>query len=121
MPKLDTISETASPAPWRRACMRTNQFPIPASGARIARFGSWTPPSSKGSVSEGLCDTLLHNVERGVHEAVICDQRLVVDRVGMRIERRIETAQPVRLDRELAHGPVERSVHERVAGDHVHH
>ena len=28
-PKLDTISETASPAPWRRAWSRTNQFPIP--------------------------------------------------------------------------------------------
>src|SRR4051794_24536908 len=121
IPKLETISDTASPAPWRRACMRMNQLPIPASGARIARFGSSTPPSSNGSVSEGFCDTLLHNVEGRLDEAVICDQCLVVDRVGVWVERRVEPSQPVRLHRELPHGPVERSVHERVACDHVHH
>ena len=37
--KLETISETASPAPWRRACRRTNQLPIPASGASTTRLG----------------------------------------------------------------------------------
>ena len=37
-PKLETISETASPAPWRRACRRTNQLPIPASGASSTRL-----------------------------------------------------------------------------------
>ena len=37
-PKLETISETASPAPWRRACRRTNQLPIPASGASRTRL-----------------------------------------------------------------------------------
>src|SRR4051794_41472166 len=50
IPKLETISDTAKPAPWRRACMRTNQLPMPASGARIARFGRLTPPSSQGSL-----------------------------------------------------------------------
>src|SRR2546423_14025 len=54
IPKLETISDTASPAPWRRACMRMNQLPIPASGARIARFGRRTPPSSQGSVIKAL-------------------------------------------------------------------
>ena len=36
--KLETISETASPAPWRRAWRRTNQLPIPASGASSTRL-----------------------------------------------------------------------------------
>ena len=30
--------ETARPAPWRRACRRTNQLPIPASGASSTRL-----------------------------------------------------------------------------------
>src|SRR5215213_3872860 len=52
MAKLETISETASPAPWRLACRRTNQLPIPASGASTTRFGIGIPPSVQGSVSE---------------------------------------------------------------------
>src|SRR4051794_9966400 len=57
IPKLETISDTASPAPWRRACMRMNQLPIPASGARITRFGRRTPPSSQGwSITPGRLD-----------------------------------------------------------------
>ena len=51
--KLETISDTAIPAPWRRACMRTNQFPIPASGASRTRFSISTPPIENGSVSGG--------------------------------------------------------------------
>ena len=42
--KLETISETASPAPWRCACRRTNQLPIPASGASRTRFGMLDGP-----------------------------------------------------------------------------
>ncbi len=52
-PKLDTISETTSPAPKRFACRRTNQLPMPASGASTTRFSIGTPPSVQGSVSEG--------------------------------------------------------------------
>ena len=40
MAKLETISETAIPAPWRLACRRTNQLPIPASGASSTRLGT---------------------------------------------------------------------------------
>src|SRR4051794_8954354 len=54
IPKLEPISDTARPAPWGRACMRMNQLPIPASGARIARFGRRTPPSSHSDVI-GCC------------------------------------------------------------------
>ena len=39
-PKLDTISLNARPAPWRLAWSRTNQLPIPASGASSTRFGT---------------------------------------------------------------------------------
>src|SRR3954471_5569933 len=49
--KLDTISLTASPAPWRRACRRTNQFPIPASGASRTRLGTSTGPILNGVFS----------------------------------------------------------------------
>ena len=37
---LETISETASPAPWRLACRRTNHEPMPASGASTTRLGT---------------------------------------------------------------------------------
>src|SRR3989441_1242812 len=50
-PKLDTISLNASPAPCRRAWSRTNQLPIPASGASTSRFGMRWPPRVQGSVS----------------------------------------------------------------------
>src|SRR4051812_27412710 len=53
MPKLETISDTASPAPWRRAWRRTNQLPMPASGASSTRLEISTPPISNGSVSAG--------------------------------------------------------------------
>src|SRR5918995_6640597 len=46
---LETISLTASPAPYRLACRRTNQLPMPASGASTTRFGIVIPPSSQGS------------------------------------------------------------------------
>src|SRR4051794_22600394 len=49
-PKLDTISETTRPAPWRFACRRTNQLPMPASGASTRRFGIRCPPSIQLSV-----------------------------------------------------------------------
>ena len=48
-PKLETISDTARPAPKRLACRRTNQLPMPASGASTTRLGIRTPPISKGS------------------------------------------------------------------------
>src|SRR3954468_9159794 len=50
-PKLDTISETTRPAPWRLAWRRTNQLPMPASGASTTRFAIWTPPRVQESVS----------------------------------------------------------------------
>src|SRR3954447_23999186 len=46
----ETISDAASPAPWRCACRRTNQLPMPASGASITRFGIVRPPRVQGSV-----------------------------------------------------------------------
>src|SRR5436305_13390053 len=52
MAKLETISETTSPAPKRRACRRTNQLPIPASGASTTRLGTGTPPSDQGSFKD---------------------------------------------------------------------
>ena len=39
------------PAPWRLAWRRTNQLPIPASGASTSRFGIDTPPSVQLSFS----------------------------------------------------------------------
>ncbi len=51
MAKLETISETARPAPWRLAWRRTNQLPIPASGASTTRLATGTPPSVQLSVS----------------------------------------------------------------------
>src|SRR5215204_216874 len=41
------------PAPCRRACSRTNQLPIPASGASSTRLAISTSPIRKGSVSCG--------------------------------------------------------------------
>ncbi len=46
----ESISETAMPAPWRLACSRTNQLPMPASGASITRLGTLRGPSCQGSV-----------------------------------------------------------------------
>src|SRR3954453_21816852 len=102
IPKLETISDTASPAPWRRACMRMNQLPIPASGASSARFGRRATPSPNGSVREDISNALLHDVEGRLDEAVVGDQSLVVDRVRVRVERRLQAPEPVRLDSELA-------------------
>ena len=51
-PKLDTISDTTRPAPWRFAWSRTNQLPMPASGASTTRLASLRPPSVQLSVSE---------------------------------------------------------------------
>ena len=52
-PKLETISETARPAPCRRAWRRTNQLPIPARGASSTRFETVTSPMRNGVVSGG--------------------------------------------------------------------
>ena len=49
MAKLETISDTARPAPKRFACRRTNQLPMPASGASTTRFGIGIPPRIQGS------------------------------------------------------------------------
>src|ERR1700683_4524371 len=46
----ESISETAMPAPWRLACRRTNQLPMPASGASITRLGTLSGPSCQGAV-----------------------------------------------------------------------
>ena len=53
-PKLDTISDTTSPAPWRFACSRTNQLPMPASGASTTRFAIVRPPRVQGVVRERM-------------------------------------------------------------------
>src|SRR5438270_9295502 len=52
MAKLETISDTASPAPWRLAWRRTNQLPIPARGASTTRLGMGTPPSVQLSFND---------------------------------------------------------------------
>ena len=49
-PKLDTISDTTRPAPWRLAWRRTNQLPMPASGASTRRLAMRWPPSVQLSV-----------------------------------------------------------------------
>ena len=49
--KLDTISLTASPAPWRCACRRTNQLPIPASGREQDAVGHLDGPDPNGVFS----------------------------------------------------------------------
>src|SRR4051812_8986335 len=75
IPKLETISDTARPAPWRRACMRMNQLPIPARGARTARFGRRTPPSVQGSVITeerlALAVALPHDPQAGKRQQVV--------------------------------------------------
>jgi hypothetical protein len=58
-PKLETISETTSPAPKRRACKRTNQLPMPASGASATRLGIAMPCRVQGSVSMGSAGVAL--------------------------------------------------------------
>ena len=50
--EAETISDTTSPAPWRFAWRRTNQLPMPASGASTTRLASLRPPSVQVSVSE---------------------------------------------------------------------
>src|SRR3954447_10495752 len=45
----ETISDTVRPAPKRRACRRTHQFPIPASGASTTRLGTVSGPRAQGS------------------------------------------------------------------------
>src|SRR5918998_1158138 len=61
---LETISEMARPAPKRLACSRTNQLPMPASGARTTRLGMVRPPSCQDSSSEGMRVILGVAVER---------------------------------------------------------
>src|SRR3954454_3714076 len=88
-PKLETISETASPAPWRFACRRTNQLPIPASGASRTRLAIGTPPISKGSVRAGwaapLSAVALMNPSQSLQGQQIVD---LVDRLGEGDDRR---------------------------------
>src|SRR5919206_4330681 len=54
MAKLEIISETVRPAPYRLACRRTNQLPMPASGASTTRLGTVTSPSRNGWRSERI-------------------------------------------------------------------
>src|SRR3954471_11227436 len=85
--KLETISDTAIPAPWRLACRRTNQLPIPASGASRTRFAIGTPPISKGSVSSGR--VALIDQPQALQRKEIVDQ---VDRLGEGDDRRCKAA-----------------------------
>ena len=50
---IETISETAMPAPYRLACRRTNQLPIPASGASITRLGTASSSGVRG-IAKGI-------------------------------------------------------------------
>src|SRR3954451_335520 len=58
--------------------MRMNQLPMPASGARTARFGRRTPPSSQG------WSITAERLERAValpYEPQACEREKVVDLV----------------------------------------
>src|SRR5690348_10877412 len=77
---LETISETARPAPNRLACRRTNQLPMPASGASTTRFGMRTPPSVHGSVRERPTRAMVGLTARAlVDEAQAGESEQVVD------------------------------------------
>src|SRR4051812_38387204 len=70
MAKLEIISETASPAPKRLACRRTNQLPMPASGASITRLGISTSPIVHGSCSERIASEGRDALARGDEQIV---------------------------------------------------
>src|SRR5271154_58364 len=55
----ETISDTAMPAPKRFACRRTNQLPIPASGARITRLGTRREPRVQASSRRGAISSIM--------------------------------------------------------------
>src|SRR5213076_2685800 len=86
MAKLETISETASPAPKRCACRRTNQLPMPARGASTTRLGIIRPPRAQESVRRFDTPTaysavaLVEQPQPGEREQVVD----LVDRVGER-------------------------------------
>src|SRR4051812_3356363 len=94
--------------------MRTNQLPIPASGARIARFGSSTPPMSNGSVSAGIGNPFLGPVALPDQaQSGECEE--VVDVVYLVAERCDRGGQAAsrdrgRLDAELLADPAEDAV-----------
>src|SRR3954449_5574522 len=79
MAKLEPISETASPAPWRLACRRTNQLPIPARGASRTRLGISTSPIRKGSVSGGCSGVAFMDQAQPLQGKHVVD---LVDRLG---------------------------------------
>src|SRR4051794_11904656 len=110
IPKLDTISDTASPAPWRRACMRMNQLPMPASGASTARFGRRMPPSSQGSViMRGRLERHPRHDPRVVTVAAHEQRQGVVARPDASSrrepERRVATTRAARVHRHAAAEP----------------
>src|ERR1051325_1405929 len=96
--KLETISLTARPAPCRRACRRTNQFPIPASGASSTRLGTSTGPIVNGVFSTPIRVAPLWPVAL-VQQAQPVEREQVVDRVDLLAERDDVLGQPARGDR----------------------
>src|SRR3954469_11125364 len=86
-PKLDTISDTTRPAPKRFAWRRTNQLPMPASGARTSRFSSSCPPSVQGSFRERIRPLSLASVALP-DEAQPGQRQQVIGLVDLVAERR---------------------------------
>src|SRR5271170_960065 len=81
----ETISETAMPAPKRLACSRTNQLPMPASGASITRLGTRSVPSCqlssrRGVIGPSLGVALVQQTQAGEREQVVD----LVDLLGVR-------------------------------------
>src|SRR6185295_17387683 len=72
-------SETTRPAPWRFACRRTNQLPMPASGASRTRLEISMPPISKGSVSAGCSGVPLMDESQPLQGKHVVD---LLDRLG---------------------------------------
>src|SRR5215211_6977215 len=86
--ELETISDTTSPAPKRLAWRRTNQLPMPASGASTTRFGMVIPPRVQLSVSarSGTPFRLVSRVAL-VDEAQPGEREEVFDLVDLLAER----------------------------------
>src|SRR5947209_20061089 len=97
MAKLETISDTTRPAPCRLACRRTNQLPIPASGASTTRLGMATPPRRQGSASDRVIGiSWYESGDEPVRSAAAVDRRDLRAGSGTRAVRRSHPPGPER-------------------------
>src|SRR4051794_29280938 len=86
----ETISDTVRPAPKRRACRRTHQFPIPARGASTTRLGTVSGPRAQESVSFGLVELM--------DDPQPLEGEQIIHRIDALAERDDHVGQPARGD-----------------------